>query len=787
MSALDRKLWGDLWRMKGQWIAISLVMAAGVATFIMSRSTQYSLERTLADYYNSHQFADVFAHVKRAPRSLAERIREIPGVASVQARVVVDVTLDVAGLREPALGHLVSIGSRDWTLNRIYLRRGRLVEPERTGEVLVGESFAEAHRLEPGAQLRAVINGRLQTLTVVGVALSPEFIYQIRPGDVLPDDKRYGVFWMNESDLASAFDMRNACNDFCLALAPRASAAQVMSDLDRLTKRYGSLGSYAREDQPSHKFVHNELRELRGMALVVPTIFLAVAAVLLNVVITRLIHAQREQIATLKAFGYRGREIGWHYLKLVLILVGWSVALGTAIGFQLGRNTTHMYTHFFRFPEFRFFLAPGVVLFSAGVNLAAALVGTWRAVRRATSLPPAEAMRPEAPAFFRPTILARLGLERWFSPAARTVLRRLEQQPAKAFMSCLGIAAAVAVLILGNFIVDAIDHAIETQFEVAQRHDVGVSFIEPTSPQAIHELARLPGVHRCQPYRALPARIRVGHRSRRTSVLAIDPADKLYRLVDIDCHVAPLPEEGLVISAKLAEVLGIGLGDAVTLEVLEGRQPILQPRVTALVRDFSGIAVYMRLSSANRLMREGPMVSGAFLSADTAALDDLYVALRNSPRVSSVTIKGVTLRSFRQTIAENLLTMHAFTIGFAGVIAVGVVYNTTRIALTERARDLATLRVLGFTRVEVAVILLGELALLTAIALPLGMLLGYGLAAFVIELSYDTELFRIPLVISRGTYAFAALVTLMAVTASSWIVRRMLDRLDLLAVLKAPE
>ena len=788
MRALDRKLFRDLWALRGQSLAICLVIACGVATFVMSLNTLGSLQRAQHNYYEQYRFAEVFAHLKRAPGSLAGRIGDLPGVATVETRVVEQVTLSVPGFGEPAQGRLISIPERRRpALNRLHLRSGRWVEPGRAGEVLIGEAFAQAHALQPGDSLQAVINGRLMRLRIVGVALSPEYIYQIRPGDVLPDDRRFGVFWMGETELAAAFDMEGAFNDVSLTLMPGASEADVLLRLDRLLESFGGLGAYGRDDQASHKFVTNELRELRGMALVVPTIFLAVAAFLLNVVVSRLIGTQREQIAALKAFGYSRLEVGWHYLKYVLLISSIGVTLGTVVGAQLGRSVTKLYAQFFRFPVFEFYLDPGVVVLALGISGGAAIVGTLAAVLRAVRLPPAEAMRPEPPASYRPTFFERIGLRRFLTEPVRMMLRHLERQPVRTSMSVLGIGMAVAVLILGNFTLDAVNYVMESQFEIAQRQEVTVGFVEASSPTVLSDLGHLPGVRAVEPFRSLPVRIRSEHRSRRLGIMGLQPAGRLYRLMDIDRREVPLPPGGLVLSEKLAEVLGVEIQDEVTIEVLEGRRPVAQVPVVGLISDFSGISAYMDITAANRLMREGAVVSGAHLAVDAEKLDALFAELKLTPRVASVTIKSTALESFRKTVAENLLRMRLFNVGFATIIAFGVVYNSARITLEERSRELATLRVIGFRRSEISFILLGELAIVTLAAVPVGMLIGYAFAAFVIEIGFDTELFRIPLVINRSTFGFAATVTVLAAVASGLVVRRHLDRLDLVSVLKSRE
>jgi putative ABC transport system permease protein len=788
MRALNRKLVRDLWRMKGQVLAICLVIAAGVATFVMSLTTLASLRRTLDGYYERYRFADAFVHLKRAPNALADRIAELPGVSQVQTRVVVDVTLDVAGLPEPAVGRLVSIPDRPRAgLNALYLRNGRYIEPGRGNEALVSEAFALAHGLKPGDQVLAIINGRKQALRLVGVALSPEHIYQFAPGELLPDSRRFGVLWMGYTELAAAFNMQGAFNDAALTLTPGASESEVLRRLDRLTAPYGGQGAYGRADQPSHQFVTNEMKELRGMALVIPAIFLAVAAFLINVVVSRLIQTQREQIAALKAFGYTRREVGWHYLKLILSIVVLGVALGTLVGAWMGRGVTQMYTHFFRFPVFAYRLDGITVLLALGISAGAAVVGTLGAVARAAALPPAEAMRPEPPAIYRPVLLERIGLQRWFSPSARMILRQLERRPLKALLTCLGISLAVSILILGNFGLDAIEHVIDTQFYLAQRQDMTLTLVEPASARVLEELTHLPGVLRAEGFRALPARLRSAHHARRVAIQGIDPRGQLNRLLDMERRVMPLPPGGLVLSAKLAEILDVRLGQPVIVEVLEGERPVRDVPVVGLLDDFSGLAAYMDIDAANDLMREGKVVSGAFLAVDSDEIDNLYTTLKNTPRAASISVKAATLRSFRQTIAENLLRMRTFTILFAAVIAVGVVYNSARIALSERSRELATLRVIGFTHAEASFILLGELALLTLVAIPMGLVLGYALAAVVIRVAYDTELFRIPLVVSWFTYGFAAVVTLAAALFSGMIARRLLAQLDLVAVLKSKE
>jgi putative ABC transport system permease protein len=787
MRKLDRKLLRDLWRMKGQAVAIGLVIGAGVATFVMYRSTFDSLGEAMDTYYDRHRFAHVFVSAKRVPESLAARVSEIPGVAVAETRVVAGVTLDVPGMDESAVGHLVSIpANRRPALHDLFLRLGRWLEPGRPDEVLISEAFAERHGLRPGGTLTAVLNGRRRELRIVGVALSPEFVYSIRPGDLLPDPARFGVLWMDRQALAAAFDLTGSFNDLVIRLSPGASEQEVIARLDRLLDSYGGLGAVPRSLQSSHWYLANELEQLRNVGNFLPMIFLAVAAFLLNVVLTRVVSVQREQIAALKALGYSNGALALHYTKLGFAIALFGTALGTLGGAQMGSGITVLYNDMFRFPSLVYHLAPYRVGQAAAVALTAAVLGALGAVRRVVSLPPAEAMRPEAPASYRESLLERLGLRKLLPAPARMVLRNLGRRPLRTAVAVLGISAGGALVVLGGSMRDGIDALMAEQFGVLQRQDATLSFVEPVSQRALHELTRLPGVVHAEPFRAVSARLRFGHRSRQVGIQGLVPDPRLQRVLDGSLKPVPLPAEGLVLSTSLAKILGVRVGDVVQVEVLEGSRAVRRIPVAGTVEQDMGIGAYMRIDAAQRLARDGRTVSGAFLQVEPSQSARLYSRLKDVPGVAAVSRKAAFIESFDQNFRRNLDIIVTFMTFFAVIIAFGVVYNSARISLSERSRELASLRVLGFRRSEISFIFLGELAVVTLLALPLVFLLGYGLSALAIR-SFETELYRFPLAIARRSYALAGLTVLLAATVSGLAVRRQLDHLDLIAVLKTRE
>jgi putative ABC transport system permease protein len=686
---------------------------------------------------------------------------------------------------EPATGRIVSLPERgEPNVNKLHLRAGRFLDPNRAGEVLLSEGFADAHRLRPGDSLTAIINGKRRSLRVAGIALSAEYVYSVRPGELLPDDKRYGVMWMGYEELSSACDLHDAFNDLSMTLSYDASEASVLNQLDTLLAAYGGSNAFGRELQPSHRFLENELIQLRTMALVPPAIFLLVTVFLIQVVMSRQIAIQREQIAMMRAFGYRPGELVLHYLSFAIVIGLSGVAIGTFIGAKLGSDLTVLYTRFFRFPVMDYQLDWRLVWVTGSVALCAVIAGVWNAVWKAASTPPAQAMQPEAPPRYRQSFVERVGLQSTLSQTSRMILRHLERWPIRSALSTVGISLSVAILVMGNFVQDTVEHTLDFQFFSVHRQDLMVTFVEPTTQDAIFELQRMPGVRTVEPFRAVPVRLVHQQNKRRMELLGLPAKQTLFRVVDPHRGPIELPPGGLILSRRLADLLGCRCGDQVQVEVLEGSRTTSELPIAAVIDDYLDLSAYMELDSLHRLVREQDAVSGATLSTDSAFLGDLYHQLQQTPRVAGVSIKRADIESYQKTMAENILRMKLINVIFAAIVAIGVVYNCAHISLAERSRELATLRVLGFTRGETSRILLGELAILVVTAIPLGLMMGYGLS-WLLSHALNTELHRFPLVIRGRTYALAVVIVVLASLVSALIVRRRMDHFNLIEVLKA--
>lgn len=787
LSPLNRKLVRDLWHIRGQALAIALVIGCGVAMFIMAIGMMRSLEVTRDAYYERYRFADAFASARRVPEYMASKISDIPGIRSYETRITASAILDVQGLDEPVTARLHSLPhTGEAQLNLVALREGRLPHHERADEVLVLEAFARANRLNVGDEFTAILNGVRRALKITGLVLSPEYVYAIAPGQIIPDARRFGVIWMGRDHLGTAYDLDGAFNEILLRLDRNALEDFVLDEVDAILDRYGGVGAYLREDQISDKFLSNELDQLKTMTGILPPIFLAVAAFLLNVVLSRLIEQEREQIGLLKAFGYSTTLIAWHYIKMVMVLSGFGILIGFGAGAWLGHGLTKLYTEFFVFPFLYFQAGVDIYALSALISLAAAIGATLYAVLTAARLAPATAMQPPAPVNYGGRLARLLSRLKALDEVARMIFRHIARRPLRSGLSILGVALALGLRIGSESSNDNVGRMIELSFDYAERQHATLALNEPRHAAILHDISALPAVRHVEGFRAVPAVLRHGRHMRRQGLTGISEGAELSRLIDQNDRPVTPSSSGLTISQSLADVLNVELGDDIIVEIREGKRPTLTLRVTQIVDAYFGTPAFMNLSALNRVMQEGPVLSGAYILTDKKHVSDLFLELKDIPALAAVTTRETALNSLEETMAENLGIMTLINTIFASLIVIGVTYNNARISLSEKARDLASLRVLGFTRAEVSTILLGEVGILTLAAIPLGILFGMGLSAYMVD-SFSNDLFTLPYALSAATIGKGILTVVFATMFSAWIVRRRIDHLDLIRVLKTRE
>lgn len=787
MQVLHIKLIRDLRRLWAQVLAIALVMAAGVATIILGAGTYQSLSQSRASYYETNQFADVFANVTRAPKGLVPDIEAIEGVAIVEPRIVKIALVDFDDMKEPASAMLVSLpDNRLSSLNRVYLRSGRMPEPEKDAEAVISEGFAKAHELSIGSSIRVLINGVRRSVRVTGVALSPEFIYAIGPGDLMPDERRFGILWMSEKAMAAAYDLNGAFSNIAVKLLPGASETRVIEKIDVQLARYGGQGAYGRKDQISHSFIEAELTQLKALSRVLPPIFLIVAAFLVNMTLTRLITLEREQIGLLKALGYSSWAIVRHYIEFVILIAVLGILIGLVAGIFLGNGLTVVYARFFSFPILVFSRSPEIYAIAAIVTVASAVIGAIKAVSDVAWLPPAVAMSPAAPALFHKFLGNIFDFSRYLSQSSVMISRHLLHSPWRTASSTLGIAFAVAIMVGSLWSFGSIEHMIDFTFQRADRQDATISFTSPRPIPALYSVEHLPGITRAEPYRAVAVKLKFGHVERRLALMGKPKLANLSRVLDHELRPISMPESGVVLSASLANILGTHVGDVIQVELLEGDRSILELSVSAVVESYFGIGAYMDIEALNHMLRESDMISGVNVSIDQNQESQLFSTLKATPSVNSIALLKISMQKFRTTLAQNIYMQVAVYVSLAAIIAFGVVYNSARISLSEQGREMASLRVLGFTRAEVSSLLISELAAVVIVAQPLGWLIGSSIAYAMLK-AFSSELYQIPFVVGPEVYAYSSLVVIFAALLCALVVRRRIDQLDLIAVLKTRE
>ncbi len=787
MRALDKKLLRDIRRLWAQSLAIAAVLAGGVMVMVMSYGAQRSLSETRDTYYERARFADIWSDAARAPKTLIPEIAAIEGVARVEARITKFAILDIADLKEPALGQILSIpAAGEPSMNRLIIREGRLPEPGHRQEVVVNEAFALAHDFHPGDGFSITLNGQKRPVTITGVVLSPEFIYSIGPGALMPDDKRFGVMWMPEDVMAAAFNLSGAFNSVTLGVTRGTDIEQVKDDLEALLKPYGGTGPYDRKQQTSNAFLDGELKQWDMMVRVLPPIFLVITAFLVNMVLGRLITLEREQIGLLKALGYGGFEIAWHYLKLAIGIGVIGVVIGWFIGYWSSIGIAKVYGDFFHFPYLVFLQRPSIYALSAVIGLSAAMLGALLAVRRVVALSPAVAMSPPAPTRFRRGIFDRLISV--FRPRQPTmmILRSIGRWPIRAAMTSLGIAMSAAMIVAGLFMVDSFDELLDVAFVQVNRQDAILTFAVPRPETVLADVENMPGVMAAEGGFSAPARLYHGPRTRTIAIEGRREGATLARVFDGDSRVEIPPGDGIVLEARLANHLDARVGDVIEVEFLQHDTIRHRVVLTGTVQTFFGLGAYMDQDKIAALMNQVPQVLVANVMIDEGQEEALFDAVKTAPAISGITLMSRVRESFDATMAESANISVVIFSMVASVIAIGVVYNSARIQLSERARELASLRILGFTKGEVSYILLGELFLIVAAAIPIGLWLGHAMAAGMVA-SFDSDLYSIPLIITRETYIRAAGVVAGASIASALIVRRRIDRMDLIAVMKTRE
>lgn len=783
VSRLDRKLLRDMRRLWPQLLAVVLVLSAGLSTLVMAGGLIKSLQTARDRFYANQRFADVAASCVRAPLAVASAIAALPGVGAVEPRVVGLAALTLPGRSGVFSARVVSLPDRGRPgVNDVALAAGRLPEAGAAREALVSSAFAQANGLVPGTMMSALIRGQRETLTVVGIADSPEFVFFAPPGEIFPQMDRFGVIWIGRESLARALDLDGAFNDLAVRLSDPRKERAVIAAIDERLLAYGGQGAIGRDLMMSDRFIREELKQLATMAAFLPAIFLIVAGFLVNVTLTRLVAAERATIGLLKSLGFGGGAIAWHYAKLCLsvALIGACGAVG--LGVFMGAGMADIYAQVYRFPDFAFAPTLSSAATTAAVAIASCAVGAANAVWRAGALPPAVALAPPAPVSFR----AAAGLDRAVNrldPQTRIIARRIVRFPLRAGATSLGVALALALLVAATTFPASVREMVRVNFDLVNRQSATFTFAEARAFEAMGAVAALPGVQAVEPVRIHNAVFSFAGRREREALLGLASTPRLNRLLDAELRPLSVRSDGLTLSRRLADKLGAELGDRVRVETTDGRRLAQDLPVIAIADTRVGGSAYMEIEAMGRAFGEPRRISAVHALIDPSSREALDRVVRETPQIVATSYTADARLSQTALFEQGVGLMALMFNAFAALMAAGVAYAAGRVTLAEQARDLATLRVLGFTRLECSLVLLGEMAILTLIAAPLGLVLGWGLAYALMQ-AFATDLITLRLVVDPHAYAGAAAFVISAVVAASLIVRIGIDRLSMTETLK---
>lgn len=792
MRALHKKLRRDIFGSYGTLLTVVAIIAVGVGSFVGLLSAQRILLASRDVYYREYRFADFWIDVKKAPQSAVELLAENPAIESLETRVVFDVILDLPDQPRPISGRLISTPEVGFerTLNGIHLVRGSGFSDTRDEEVILSEAFAVAHDLNPGDRLRLILNRKIETFLVVGTAISPEYVYMVRgAGDIVPDPQHFGILYVKDEYARDVLDFRDACNQITGRLVPGA-AADINLLLERFKRDLDPYGVFAvtpRERQASHRFLSDEINGLGITATFMPAIFLTVAALVLNILLTRLAERQRTIIGTLKAIGYRDRAVFTHFLSFGIVVGIIGGLAGAALGVLLSSGMIQIYRGFFQFPTFAFQVFPDLLLAGVLISVTFAVAGAAKGVWVVLKLSPADAMRPRPPERGGAIILERFP-RLWRALGFRThmALRSLVRNRTRTLTGCISTALAVAIIMMSLVMYDSMLELIDFQYERVSHSDVDIGMRDEKSIDALYEARSLPGVDYAEPLFGLRCDLQNGRRGRRLTITGLTPGHRLMTPVQTDGRPIDIPPDGLVMGRKLAEILNLEVGDHLDVTPIRGQRETVRARLTGVMESFLGLECYADLRYLSRIVGESVAVNSMQLAVAPGPRGELYNEIKELPNAQGVSSRADARANLEATLIKTSLLSLSILIIFAGVIAFGSMLNNSLIEIGDRLRDISTLRVIGYRPTQVAGIFFRQnmvvfvLGLLIAAPIAYAMILGLSAA-------YDTELYRLPVIIRPRAVLSTTAISVVFVLIAQWVVYRKIRTLDWLEGVKVKE
>lgn len=791
MPMLALKTWRDVLARKGQFIALIVLVALGIASYVGFVDAYRNLTVSADTAYEDLKMADFTVSVVSAPLGVVHKVLSVPGVHAAEGRLVVDTGMQITDDNQGTVRVIGVPAGRRPAVNDLLLEKGRYVASGEEAGGLLHTRFAQATGRGVGSHLTIHADGATVEVPIIGIVASPEYIFPVRSKGEIPAIDEFTVLYMSSHEMERIFRRQSQVNDIAVIVEPGTDPGVVAERVEHALESYTVLQTVQRPDQPSYAALAEEIKQNQSIAGIMPGLILVISALSLYIALSRLVQSQRGEIGLAKALGYSNTALLGHYLLFSMIIAVGGAVLGFAGGWLLGSYTTQMYIDLLHIPYLTNGLYPDVLaaslIMSAVACVSAGIIPAFASARIA----PAKAMHSD------PNLAVKGGrlplVERlfgWAMPRSfvfRLPLRNVFRQRRRSLYTVVGIAFAVLLTFATMAMYDSINWLLNDYFETTERWDMSVAFEEPVSDAQVREIARWDGVRTVQPALGVPIKITSGDVPYEGVVTAIEPTSDFHGFKVLEGAEIPvtLARGGLVMPETLTRKLGIALGDTVVIDT-----PYRDDDVTLVVDSITdeslGAPMYTSMGAGAELIGSSTRRYNAlYLSVSDRFAEQLKDDLYDLPSVAQVMVKDQISAMFKDMMSFSyfffgLLLAFGFLMGFV------VIYTTFTANVLERTREIATMRTIGEDTGSLALMVTLENVFLAIAGVPLGLWLGALVAGGMME-SLSSDVYNFPLTIYPRTYVLVVVASVLVLLVSEVPPIRRILKLDLAEATKVIE
>ncbi len=785
---MDLMLWRMIKHSKAQFIAVLVVIAMGIALFTAISLAGFNLDDSKEQYYRENAFMDLGVSADQMPASLIGDLRSMPGILAAEGRITAEVPF-IAENDDRVNVKLLSMPSGGFAVNRLLLREGRSITDPNSEAVILSQ-FADGRKIAVGDDIVIQVNGLRCSLTVVGIAYSPEFIYLIESiQTMMPAEEGYGVVYVDETLAMQLLGMNGSYNEvyFLYDLDPRGhlragiSEDALIDDIEEKVKPYGLKASVPRKDQLSNALIGEEIRGLKNMGVSIPVLFLLVAASVIAMMVSRMVRKDRTKIGVMKAIGYSSRAVLIHYVKYALAAGLIGGLAGILLGYRIAGYMTSMYADFFEIPSYGMkiywiFIVGGLFL-SCAFCMAFGAYGA----RSSLGILPAESMQSEAPREGKRILLESLPfLWKRLRFSQKLVTKNVFRNKKRSLFVLMGVALTFGTLMFTMTMPGVIDEMMVKQYEEYQTMDYNVSFSGPMLQSARRDLLHeLSGPSYVESRIEQPFEISIGNRKETVVVIGVSADSKVFHLMDRR-EQKIVPRSGQVlITENLANALHVAPGDRVLVKSFLPGEAEAYLVIQDIVRQTMGMNAYMDLEDMGDRLLEHGAINGVYINTEDP---EVVTKLREMENVSTV-LSSQDMKDMFSEYTGLMSIMIGVLVMLSGVLGFSIVYNATIVSIGERKMEFSSLRVMGFGKEEIFRMILSENILISIAGILAGLPLGYLMTAYSSK-AFSSELYTLYLVPTPAAALQSLIYTILFLLVAQFATYEKIRKLDFLQALK---